>query len=97
MVTLSVTTVIVVDEDREIGYGEMRNVDGDVEIVSYGLLSPYIGCGYGGVALVEVVRRAWSLEGAHRVWLHTCEADHPNALNNYLRRGFRQYDLVDEA
>jgi hypothetical protein len=24
-----------------------------------------------------------------RVWLHTCTLDHPNALPNYVRRGFR--------
>ena len=24
-----------------------------------------------------------------RVWLHTCTLDHPGALPNYLKRGFR--------
>jgi hypothetical protein len=24
-----------------------------------------------------------------RVWLHTCTLDHPAALPNYLKRGFR--------
>ncbi len=26
-----------------------------------------------------------------RVWLHTCTLDHPNALPNYLARGFTPY------
>jgi hypothetical protein len=31
------------------------------------------------------------------VWLTTTSLDHPNALSNYLRRGFRQFDaLVEE-
>jgi hypothetical protein len=36
------------------------------------------------------VRDAWTL-GPKRVWLHTCTLDHPNALPNYLARGFTPY------
>ena len=27
-----------------------------------------------------------------RVWLHTCDLDHPAALPNYLKAGFEIYD-----
>ena len=64
---------------------------GAVELVYFGLLPPFIGRGVGGALLTEAVRRAWAL-GARRVWLHTCTQDHPAALPNYRKRGFRIYD-----
>lgn len=79
-----------------IGYGETRNEAGDVEVVYFGLLPAYVGCGYGGAALTMLLQAAWSQLGARRVWLHTCDEDHPNALRNYQRRGLRHYDTRDE-
>lgn len=71
------------------GYFELRNEgDGAVEIAYFGLLPEFVGRGWGKFLLTEAVRAAWSL-GAARVWLHTCTLDHPAALPNYLRRGFR--------
>jgi hypothetical protein len=40
--------------------------------------------------LSSAVRDAWALAPS-RVWLHTCTLDHPNALPNYLARGFTPY------
>ena len=43
------------------------------------------------VALLEdAIANAWRL-GGRRVWLHTCSLDHPQALNNYLARGFKVF------
>lgn len=64
---------------------------GDVEITTFGLLPEFVGKGLGGYALTLVVADAWALPGARRVWLHTSTLDHPNALPNYLRRGFRGF------
>ncbi|MEV6647408.1 GNAT family N-acetyltransferase [Amycolatopsis sp. NPDC051371] len=64
---------------------------GDVEITTFGLLPEFVGKGLGGYALTLVVADAWTLPGARRVWLHTSTLDHPNALPNYLRRGFRSF------
>ena len=64
---------------------------GDVEITTFGLLPEFVGKGLGGYALSLVVADAWTLLGARRVWLHTSTLDHPNALPNYLRRGFRSF------
>ena len=73
------------------GYCELeRPADGNVEIVSFGLLPSFVGKGLGGYFLTVTIERAWKL-GASRVWLHTCTLDHPNALANYLARGFRVY------
>jgi RimJ/RimL family protein N-acetyltransferase len=64
---------------------------GAVEITTFGLLPEFVGKGLGGYALTLVVADAWTLPGARRVWLHTSTLDHPNALPNYLRRGFRSF------
>jgi GNAT superfamily N-acetyltransferase len=71
------------------GYFELKpEGEGSVEIAYFGLLPEYIGRGWGKYLLSEAVREAWR-QGATRVWLHTCTLDHPAALPNYLRRGFR--------
>jgi GNAT superfamily N-acetyltransferase len=64
---------------------------GDVEITTFGLLPEFVGKGLGGYALTLVVADAWAVRGVRRVWLHTSTLDHPNALPNYLRRGFRSF------
>lgn len=74
---------------RVAGYFELREDDeGGVELVYFGLTQPFIGQGLGGALLTRAVEEAWRL-GARRVWLHTCTLDAPNALPNYLARGFR--------
>jgi GNAT superfamily N-acetyltransferase len=69
---------------------------GDVEITTFGLLPEFVGQGLGGHALTLVVRAAWEVEPldaevVKRVWLHTSTLDHPGALPNYERRGFRPF------
>jgi GNAT superfamily N-acetyltransferase len=69
---------------------------GEVEITTFGLLPEYVGRGLGGYALTLAIREAWGVEpvGAEsvwRIWLHTSTLDHPNALANYERRGFRPF------
>jgi GNAT superfamily N-acetyltransferase len=50
-----------------------------------------IGKGIGGGMLSLAVREAWKIKGTQRVWLHTCSEDHPHALANYQKRGFRLF------
>ena len=71
------------------GYFELRrHQDGSVEIAYFGLLPEFVGRGWGGHLLTLAVREAWAM-GPERVWLHTCTLDHPAALPNYRKRGFR--------
>lgn len=71
------------------GFFELRgHPDGSVEVAYFGLLPEFVGRGLGGFLLVRAVEEAWALSPS-RVWLHTCTLDHPAALPNYLRRGFR--------
>jgi GNAT superfamily N-acetyltransferase len=75
------------------GYFELERQPGaDVEIVYFGLLPTHTGRGLGGWALSEAARRAWGM-GANRVWVHTCDLDHPGALANYLARGFLPFKV----
>ncbi|HJO82281.1 MAG: GNAT family N-acetyltransferase [SAR202 cluster bacterium] len=74
------------------GYFELDGVaGGDVELAYIGLLPDFIGQGYGGRLLTVATERAWAI-GASRTWLNTCTLDHPDALKNYLARGFVMYD-----
>ncbi len=71
------------------GYAELaRRDDGTVEIAYFGLVADAIGRGLGGFLLARAVEEAWAL-GGERVVLNTCTLDAPQALPNYLARGFR--------
>lgn len=73
------------------GYFELeRQGSGDVELAYFGLLPRFIGEGLGGELLTRAIGRAWGM-GAERVWVHTCDLDHPRALANYQARGLRVY------
>jgi GNAT superfamily N-acetyltransferase len=80
----------VVGNDPAGFYELCRHEDGSVEIAYFGLVSAFIGRGYGGAMLTRAADDAWTA-GAKRVWLHTCSLDSPRALPNYLARGFAQY------
>ncbi|MBA3890674.1 MAG: GNAT family N-acetyltransferase [Gemmatimonadaceae bacterium] len=73
---------------RTAGFFELvEDEDAGVEIAYFGLLPGFIGQGLGGALLARAVEVAWRLS-ARRVWLHTCSLDAPQALPNYLARGF---------
>lgn len=72
------------------GYFELEKNAEDVEVAYFGLLPAFVGQGLGGPLLTAAVERAWDM-GARRVWVHTCDLDHPGALANYMARGFRVY------
>jgi len=69
---------------------------GSVEILHFGLLPSMIGQGLGKAMLTLTIEEAWAKEATRRVWLHTCTEDHPHALSNYQKRGFRLFKTVEE-
>jgi GNAT superfamily N-acetyltransferase len=88
------------------GYYELRRSDsplnawyhdereGEVEIAYFGLLPDFIRRGLGGALLTSAIEKAWAWAPTPaRVWVHTCNRDHPNALNNYRARGFKIYKI----
>lgn len=79
------------------GYVELyQHDDASVEIAYFGLRRNYMGRGLGKHLLSYGVDRAWDI-GAERIWLHTCNLDGPHALNNYQKRGFRVFKVIEES
>jgi GNAT superfamily N-acetyltransferase len=60
------------------------------ELVYFGVVPDAIGMGLGRWLMEVGIARAFS-KPAHRLWLHTCNFDHPDALAFYQRAGFRIY------
>ena len=82
---------VLAQSGESAGFVELDRRSDDVEIVYFGLMPAFIGRGLGGRFLDWVVDYAWS-RGCRRLWLHTCDLDHPAALPNYQRAGFEIYD-----
>lgn len=82
------------------GYYELRqDAEGGIEIAYFGLLPEFIGRGLGGALLTSAIEEAWSGCGGIipvRVWVHTCNRDHPQALANYQARGMVIYNVEQE-
>src|SRR5438067_11859684 len=87
------------------GYYELRHDSEsgwhtEVEIAYFGLFPEFIGRGLGGALLTSAIEQAWSpREGIapERVWVHTCNRDHPQALANYQARGMVVYKIEETA
>jgi GNAT superfamily N-acetyltransferase len=74
------------------GFAELdRRTPDEIEMVQFGLTREFIGEGLGRYFLQWAIDKAWSYQ-PRRFWLHTCSLDHPAALPNYLKAGFRQYN-----
>jgi GNAT superfamily N-acetyltransferase len=74
------------------GYAELdRRGLPDVELTYFGLVPEFIGQGLGGYLLDWAIHHVWRTR-PRRLWLHTCDLDHPGALDFYQRLGFRIYD-----
>jgi GNAT superfamily N-acetyltransferase len=88
-------TFAVVDQHGDIGllqleYDTIFGMGGHAEIVYLGLMETEIGRGIGQWLIEQAVALAFA-RPVKRLWLHTCNFDHPKALAFYLRAGFRVY------
>src|SRR5262249_38262040 len=73
------------------GFAELdRRQGNDIELVQFGLMPAFIGQGLGKWFLQWTIDKASSYAPT-RFWLHTCTLDHPVALPNYLKAGFRLF------
>ena len=61
-----------------------------MEVAYFGLMPEFIGRGLGRYLLEWAVSKAFDTE-PERLWVHTCNFDHPGALAVYQRAGFRPY------
>ncbi len=82
------------------GYTELdRRRPGEVELAYLGLMPELTGRGLGPYLLDWAIETAWRSR-PERVWVHTCNLDHPAALGLYQRAGFvpyrRERTLIDD-
>jgi GNAT superfamily N-acetyltransferase len=73
------------------GYAELdRRREGEVELAYFGLMPDFIGQGLGRYLLDWTIDTAWR-RSRHRLWVHSCNLDHPRALQTYQKAGFVAY------
>jgi GNAT superfamily N-acetyltransferase len=86
-------------DDKLVGYYELhRDPKSGVEIAYFGLLADFVGRGLGRALLTSAIENAWAwAPRPSRVWVHTCNRDHPHALANYQSRGFEIYKIEREG
>ena len=79
------------------GYSELRAFeDGEMAIWYFGLMPEFIGQGLGRYFLDWTVRHAWR-RSPSRLWVHTCDLDHPRALAGYEAAGFQLFDREEAS
>ncbi len=66
------------------------------EIAYFGLRPGYIDRGLGKHLLSHGIAYAWN-KGTQRLWVHACNLDDPNAIKNYINRGFKVYKVEKNA
>jgi len=74
-------------ENEVVGFFELVRSENETELVYLGLKPDWIGKGFGQNLIQASVDVAG--QNGEKVWLHTCERDHPKALQSYLNAGFK--------
>ena len=73
------------------GFAELdRRKDDEIELAYLGLVPDFIGTGLGGYLLDWTIDTAWRYR-PRRLWVHTCNLDHPRALQTYQKAGLVAY------
>ena len=90
----NVFTFVLKDNQNIAGFFELiyHKNKFEIEIAYFGLLKGFVEKKLGGYMLTEAIKISFSYK-VKRVWVHTCSLDHKNALNNYLARGMKIYNV----
>ena len=90
----NVFTFVLKDNENIAGFFELiyHKNKFEIEIAYFGLLKDFMAKKLGGYMLTEAIKISFSYK-VKRVWVHTCSLDHKNALNNYLARGMKIYNI----
>jgi GNAT superfamily N-acetyltransferase len=83
-------TFAVVDAHGDIGLLQLEFDAAHAEIVYFGLIETEIGRRIGQWLIGQAIALAFA-KPIKRLWLHTCNFDHPKALQFYQRAGFQVY------
>jgi GNAT superfamily N-acetyltransferase len=79
------------------GYAELDlRAMPEIRIAYFGLIPEFIGRGIGRFLLDWTVDHAWRMRPT-RLWVHTCDLDHPRALTTYEAAGFVAYDQATDT
>ncbi|MDP6788747.1 MAG: GNAT family N-acetyltransferase [Rhodospirillales bacterium] len=78
------------------GFSELdRRRKPDIELAYFGLMEDFIGRGLGRFLLRWTIDQAWTRK-PRRLWVHTCDLDHPRSLAIYQQAGFVPYRQATE-
>ncbi|MCU0889813.1 MAG: GNAT family N-acetyltransferase [Rubritepida sp.] len=92
----AISVHVLRDGAEELGFYELDRRHGrNINLAYFGLLPQAVGRGIGMAFLHHAIHAAWS-EGCAALTVNTCTADHPRALPNYLKAGFRVLRTVRE-
>jgi GNAT superfamily N-acetyltransferase len=88
-------------EGAPVGYAELdrraqKTEENEIEIAFFGLMPEVIGQGLGGYLLDWTIDTAWSRR-PRRLWINTCNLDHPRALQTYQKAGFVPYKQITKV
>ena len=84
---VEVRTLVVDGRDEAVMELDFRT-PGQAELAFFGVSAALIGSGAGRFLMNRAIERAWAEPGLRRFWVHTCTADHPAAVQFYVRSGF---------
>ncbi len=86
-----VEVYVLYAEGAPAGFAELDRRQGtEIELAYFGMMPHFIGRGLGRYLLAWAIERAWSYE-PRRLWVNTCNLDHPKALPLYQQLGFKPY------
>lgn len=78
------------------GFSELdRRQEPDIELAYFGLVTEFIGRGLGRFFLRWTVDQAWT-RNPRRLWVHTCDLDHPRSIVVYQQAGFVPYQQTTQ-
>lgn len=75
---------------RPVGMLDLEVSGSGAEVMYFGFLPSWTGRG-AGAWLMDEAKRLSQAAGQRRLWLHTCNFDHPRAVAFYRRQGFTVY------
>lgn len=79
---------LLFEGEQAVGMAELDATDpNDIELVHFGLVPGLLNKGIGKLFLQNIIRLVWD-SGTKRMWLSTCEMDHPKAVSFYESAGF---------
>lgn len=92
----AVEALALTRDGRDIGLLELDGRGSDeIELAYFGLVPDVVGAGLGRWLMNRALERAWDRAPA-RLFVHTCNFDHPGALDFYIRSGFVPYGRAVE-